>query len=464
MDTIEVGHENVARVVHVSSDNVADHSHAAIQIKPSVPSSSVRVVELGLPRPENTDALPRPPAPAVRFNEKPIPRPALPQVHIPPPPVQHAPVAPVMNFQDDSFLDLANQQKLRSQVDDDDSLMDEPIQQRPYQQQSQYPSQGYQQQPPQQQQQPPMFQTQPVFQPPDYQVPRPPFQNLEEEKADCLNKLFHMQKRGYTPPRTFTMESDIRDLRAEIDKITHSAQLENGVKFARKMLIAAVSGIEFLNKRFDPFHVQLEGWSESVMESISDYDNVFERLVEKYSGRGTTPPEIELLLALVGSAMMFHISRSLFKQAIPGVGDILKQNPNILQSIMKSMGGTGPAQAPPAQPSQPSQPEPRFNSNHSNHSQTYMDDDRMSEVSSVYDMPRPMKGPDLSKYDQLLPKNTLPTHFTRRDLDDEIESLAESMSEASEISEMMSELSSKPGNTRKIRIIPSKKPAGKKSK
>ena len=35
-----------------------------------------------------------------------------------------------------------------------------------------------------------------------------------------------------------------------------------------KMLMACVTGIEYLNNRFDPFDVKLEGWSESVPTKI----------------------------------------------------------------------------------------------------------------------------------------------------------------------------------------------------
>jgi hypothetical protein len=102
------------------------------------------------------------------------------------------------------------------------------------------------------------------------------------------------------------------------------------------MLMACVTGVEFLNKRYDPFDVKLEGWSESVMEGIDDYDNVFERLHDKYSSKVAMAPEIELLLTLAGSAFMFHLTNSMFK-SIPNINDIAKQNPDFMKNIMKSM-------------------------------------------------------------------------------------------------------------------------------
>ena len=42
-----------------------------------------------------------------------------------------------------------------------------------------------------------------------------------------------------------------------------------------------MTGLEFMNKRYNPFEIQLEGWSENVMENVDDYDEVFEELYVK---------------------------------------------------------------------------------------------------------------------------------------------------------------------------------------
>ena len=43
------------------------------------------------------------------------------------------------------------------------------------------------------------------------------------------------------------------------------------------MLMAAVTGAEFLNKKFDPIGAKLDGWSESVMDNINDYEVIYPR-------------------------------------------------------------------------------------------------------------------------------------------------------------------------------------------
>ena len=46
--------------------------------------------------------------------------------------------------------------------------------------------------------------------------------------------------------------------------------------------MAAITGVEFLNKKFDPIGAKLDGWSESVMDNITDYEEIFKQLHEKY--------------------------------------------------------------------------------------------------------------------------------------------------------------------------------------
>ncbi len=104
--------------------------------------------------------------------------------------------------------------------------------------------------------------------------------------------------------------------------------------------MAAITGLEFLNNKFDPFDIKLDGWSESVNEGINDYDEVFEELAEKYGGQSEVAPEIKLLMMLGGSAFMFHLTNTLFKTSIPGMDDIMKQNPDLMKQFAKAAVGS----------------------------------------------------------------------------------------------------------------------------
>lgn len=169
------------------------------------------------------------------------------------------------------------------------------------------------------------------------------FQNIEDEKQDLLYKFYRLDQKGIRVKK-FNMYSDIREMRAEYNKLKRDAEISSGVKFSKKMLMAIVSGMEFMNKRYDPFGMELNGWSESVMENMTDgdFDNVLERLQEKYHGKVNTPPEMELMMSLAGSAVMFHMTSSMFKATGPSINDFMKQNPSMMQDMLKRASNNQP--------------------------------------------------------------------------------------------------------------------------
>ena len=68
----------------------------------------------------------------------------------------------------------------------------------------------------------------------------------------------------------------------------------------------------------------------------------------KYGGGGRdVPPELRLIFALGGSAFMFHLQNTMFKSSLPGMDDILKQNPDLMKQFASaavgSMGQSGGA-------------------------------------------------------------------------------------------------------------------------
>ena len=73
------------------------------------------------------------------------------------------------------------------------------------------------------------------------------------------------------------------------------------------MLSACINGLEFLNNRFDPFDIKLDGWGEQFSENINDYDDILVELHDKYKSNAKMAPELKLLFQLAGSAMMVHM-------------------------------------------------------------------------------------------------------------------------------------------------------------
>lgn len=170
--------------------------------------------------------------------------------------------------------------------------------------------------------------------------PRQSNADIEREKTDLLYQFDRMLKKGIKVPRTFCMDSSLEEMRSTFEQLKRDREMDASVKFQRKMLTAFTTGIEFLNTRFDPFEIKLEGWSESVHESIDEYDEIFEDLHLKYKSKSKMAPELRLLMSLGGSAFMFHLTNTMFKTSMPGLGDVLKQNPNLMKQFAAATANT----------------------------------------------------------------------------------------------------------------------------
>lgn len=162
--------------------------------------------------------------------------------------------------------------------------------------------------------------------------------NGMKEKKEIIYQLDRLEQRGYKIPFKFNLNSDLEEMRLEYNKLLKEKELDNSVKFSRKMLMAFVTGSEYLNNRYDPFSIQLDGWSDQVHDNIVDYDDIFEELHEKYKSTGKKmPPELRLLISLSGSAFMFHLTNRMFKeQKLPDVENVLKSNPELMKQFQQA--------------------------------------------------------------------------------------------------------------------------------
>ncbi len=177
----------------------------------------------------------------------------------------------------------------------------------------------------------------------------PPALSAEETlrlKFKVLRDLERLEKKGVAVSKQYTMESPLQEMQGEYETIIAEREKRASAKFQGRMLMAAVTGLEFLNNRFDPFDVRLDGWAEQVGENLEDYDDIFGELHEKYKSKAKMAPELKLLFQLGGSAIMVHMTNSMFKSSVPGMDDIMRQNPELMQQFsqaaVSSMGASNP--------------------------------------------------------------------------------------------------------------------------
>lgn len=161
----------------------------------------------------------------------------------------------------------------------------------------------------------------------------PSIEEILREKQELLLQFDRLTKRGIKISREYTLASNIDEMRFEYNRIKTSREVDNSIIFSRKMLMAAVTCLEFCNNRFDPFDINLDGWSENIHENINEYDDVFEQLYEKYKNKAEVAPEIKLMMMLAGSAFMYHLTSNIFKSSMPQFENVMRKNPNIIPNM-----------------------------------------------------------------------------------------------------------------------------------
>ena len=174
---------------------------------------------------------------------------------------------------------------------------------------------------------------------PDANVDPTPQLSKEEmlkEKFKLLRKLEELEQKGVQLSKRYSMDSSYAEMKGEYDTQIEERERHNSTKFQGKMLLACITGLEFLNNKFDPFDLKLEGWSEQVNENIGEYDEIFSELHEKYKSKAKMSPELKLLFQLGGSAIMLHMTNTMFKSALPGMDDIMRQNPELMQQFTQA--------------------------------------------------------------------------------------------------------------------------------
>lgn len=158
-----------------------------------------------------------------------------------------------------------------------------------------------------------------------------------KEKMQLLHMLHRYGERGhkFSNDDGYSMENDVEELRFEVSRIRKDISAKHSVKWYKVFLMILVSSVEALNTRFDPFGIQLKGWSRDMNEKKEDLDDCFHRLHDKYSAQATIEPEWELAFAFFGGGLMYHLESA-------------AKNHDELGNIISAISGGGGSRNKPA--------------------------------------------------------------------------------------------------------------------
>ena len=156
--------------------------------------------------------------------------------------------------------------------------------------------------------------------------------DTKKQKAHLLFKIhiLHTQKNvNYPNGNRISRDASFEDVEETYNQMNEIHNMKSAVDNYKKMLGILSTGLEFLNNKFDPIDVELDGWSQDMHNSLDsgDYDEVFGQLHEKYNTKSQMSPEMKLIMMIVGSAMMHHLSKRVLN------------NPSNLFSAFGAMGG-----------------------------------------------------------------------------------------------------------------------------
>jgi hypothetical protein len=159
-------------------------------------------------------------------------------------------------------------------------------------------------------------------------------QEIRLRKIEMLRKLSEIKAKGFELSKDYDFNSMLEEMEYEYDLLKSFADKRNGVKLFRGGILQAVSVIEFLNDKYDPFDFHLSGWGDHLSVEIDSWENVLEEIYEKYKGTGKQmAPEIKLLYLVIVSASAFHFTKSQ-SSSLPGLDSVLAANPGLLSKVI----------------------------------------------------------------------------------------------------------------------------------
>lgn len=173
--------------------------------------------------------------------------------------------------------------------------------------------------------------------------------SIRKEKIKYICKFNRLAKRGVMLSKKFTMNDSIKDLRDENDRIKEERKQESNQRFTKETIITVVSIVEFANRFFGHMIGDLDGWSENLFNRLEDEEELFEDLCEEYEETISISPLYKLGFIIVSSGFMVHFSKKLAKEMSPILGDVVKNNPQIIPNILQSlMGGFNKQRSQPS--------------------------------------------------------------------------------------------------------------------
>ena len=170
---------------------------------------------------------------------------------------------------------------------------------------------------------------------------------LLHEKVEMLTRIANLSKNGFATTKSWDVKDDIDEIRYECYRMQRESNSKKSIKIMRRVLVTITTLVETGNSYFNPFNLRLDGFSESMMLNLDDYDDCFEQIHHKYSGRSSVGPEMQILFTFM-SAAIFHHAGNAIGQNRNGSSSNMKKSSSAspMSSVMSMIGMLNPKRAP----------------------------------------------------------------------------------------------------------------------
>jgi hypothetical protein len=123
-------------------------------------------------------------------------------------------------------------------------------------------------------------------------------------KLDLIRKLADLWKSGIVITSDYNLDSDYYTMKAEYDYHIGVRSKKQMVKTLYGGLTGGIKFLEFLNKKYNPFGVELDGWSTNIETSKEELIDAIGEIYEKYKQPGEEmSPELKIVFIIATSAV-----------------------------------------------------------------------------------------------------------------------------------------------------------------
>lgn len=157
-----------------------------------------------------------------------------------------------------------------------------------------------------------------------------------KEKQKLLMRINRLVE--YPDISNMTMQNTIEELEDEYERLNEIHKVKNSIKWQKRILLGVTKGAEWANNRWDPIGLKLNGWSNAIAAEMDDYSDIFEEMGEKYKDTFQVSPEIKLIMMVLTSGIMYHLSNQAaekYAKELPEVSEVLEKDPELKQRFLE---------------------------------------------------------------------------------------------------------------------------------